>query len=138
MRQIVPFTLWLGHVGDIRDWRVVFDAGIQAIIDLAGNEPPASPPRELVYCRFPLIDGAGNEPRLLEAAVTTLEHFLRHSIPVLVYCSAGLSRSTAVTAAALARTTEQPLDDCLVVVQQTGSVDVPPGLWASLQDDFAT
>lgn len=138
MRQIVPFTLWLGHVGDIRDWRVVFDAGIQAIIDLAGNEPPASPPRELVYCRFPLVDGAGNEPRLLEAAVTTLEHFLRTSIPVLVYCSAGLSRSPAVTAAALARTTGRPLDDCLVVVQKTGSVDVSPGLWASLQRDFAT
>ena len=47
MRQIHPHALWLGHVGDVRDWRAVFDAGIQAIIDLAGNEPPAIPPRDL-------------------------------------------------------------------------------------------
>ena len=69
MRQIVPFALWLGHVGDVRNWHTVFDVGSQAIVDLAGNEPPASPPRDLIYCRFPRVDGAGNAPRLLEAEI---------------------------------------------------------------------
>lgn len=133
MRQISPFALWLGHVGDTRDWRAVFDVGVQAIVDLAGNEPPATPPRELIYCRFPLVDGAGNSAQLLDAAVATLEHFLRTNIPVLVYCSAGLSRSPAVTAAALARKTGQSLDESLAVVQRSGPADVSPGLWASLQ-----
>lgn len=133
MRRISPFALWLGHVGDTRNWRAVFDVGIQAIVDLAGNELPANPPRELIYCRFPLVDGAGNSVDLLEVAVTTLEHFLRANVPVLVYCSAGMSRSPGVTAAALARITEQSLDESLSVVQQTGPVDVSPGLWSSFQ-----
>ena len=133
MRQIPPFALWLGHVGDIRDWREVFNVGIQAIVDLAGNEPPASPPRELIYCRFPLVDGAGNSHRLLESAITTIEYFLRTDVPVLVFCGAGMSRSPALTAAALARTTKQKLEETLAIVQRTGPTDVSPGLWASLQ-----
>ncbi|MCX7420667.1 MAG: dual specificity protein phosphatase family protein [Planctomycetia bacterium] len=138
MRQISPFAVWLGHVGDTRDWRMVFDVGIQAIVDLAGNEPPASPPRDLIYCRFPLVDGAGNSVDLLEAAVTTLEHFIRTNIRVLVYCSAGLSRTPAVAAAALARVTGQSLDESLAIVQRSGSADISPGLWASLQSDLTS
>jgi hypothetical protein len=60
MRSAAGFPLWIGHVGDVRDPRSLFSTGTLAVIDLALNEPPASLPRELVYCRFPLIDGAGN------------------------------------------------------------------------------
>ncbi len=132
MRQIHPHALWLGHVGDVRDWRAVSDVGIQAIVDLAGNEAPAVPPRDLIYHRFPLVDGAGNPDWLLRIACRTVADLLRADIPVLVYCSAGMSRSPAIAAAAIANATKQPLDRALATVRQAGGVDVSPGLWTSL------
>ena len=132
MRQIHPHALWLGHVGDVRDWRAVFDAGIQAIVDLAGNEAPAVPPRELIYHRFPLVDGAGNPDWLLKLACRTVADLLRAGVPMLVYCSAGMSRSPAVTAGAIAIATKQSLDGALATIRQAGEVDVSPGLLTSV------
>ena len=45
------------------------------------NEPLPSLPRELAYCRFPLIDGPGNPSWLVRAAVETVAYLvaLRHS-----------------------------------------------------------
>jgi hypothetical protein len=45
--------------------------------------------RELVYCRFPLVDGAGNPPWLLRAAVETVAGFVRAGVPTLVFCGPG-------------------------------------------------
>jgi len=132
MRQIHPHALWLGHVGDVREWRAVFDAGIQAIVDLAGNESPADPPRDLIYHRFPLVDGAGNSDWLLKLACRTVADLLVANVSVLVYCSAGMSRSPAIAAAAIAVATKQPLDQILAAVQLAGDVDVSPGLWKSI------
>ena len=56
MRQVPGYQLWLGHVGDARDLRTVISTGIMALVDLAVNEPPATVTRDLVYCRFPLLD----------------------------------------------------------------------------------
>src|SRR5688572_25242166 len=47
MNQILDLPLWLGHAGDGRDYRRLLDAGIQAIVQLAAEEPALSPPREL-------------------------------------------------------------------------------------------
>lgn len=59
MHEIIPQQLWIGHAGDARDSRLLLDAGIEAVIDLAFEEAPVAMPREIIYCRFPLIDGAG-------------------------------------------------------------------------------
>ena len=61
MREVIPTKLWIGNALDARDIRSVLDCGIAVIIDLAIEEPPVQFPRDIVYCRFPLIDGAGNE-----------------------------------------------------------------------------
>src|SRR4051812_5105895 len=103
MRQVPGLPLWLGHVGDARDLRGVLSAGIQAVVDLALNEPPVNFTRELVYCRFPLLDGGGNPPWLVRAAVGTLTEFLRSGTPTLLYCSAGMSRTPVIAAAAVVR-----------------------------------
>ncbi len=60
MRRVPGYPLWLGHVGDVRNLTGIHAVGILALIDLAMDEPPAMVTRELVYCRFPLIDGPGN------------------------------------------------------------------------------
>ncbi len=133
MRSVDGFRLWFGHVGDVRDLRALLSTGIQAAVDLALNEPPAVLPRELIYCRFPLIDGVGNPQWLLRAAVDCVAAVLQSDIPTLVYCSAGMSRSPCIAAAAIARIRGCPADEALIWVAKSGTVDVMPGLWAEVK-----
>ena len=61
MYEVLPERLWIGNALDARNPRSLFDAGIAAVVDLAYEEEPAVLPRRMVYCRFPLIDGEGND-----------------------------------------------------------------------------
>jgi hypothetical protein len=127
VRQVAPYPLWIGHAGDARDTRAVLSAGLLAVVDLALNEPPAAVTRELAYCRFPLVDGPGNPPWLLRAAVDTVASLLRSGTPALVACGAGMSRAPAAAATAIAVVTGRPLPECLGLVIG-GACDVSPGL----------
>jgi hypothetical protein len=134
LRKVAGHALGLGHVGDVRDPSILLAAGISAVVDLALNEPPAILPRELVYCRFPLIDGSGNAPALLRTAVETVASLLRSHTPTLVYCGAGMSRSPAVAGAAIALVTGCSLTEGLVVALHSGVNDISPGLWLELTE----
>lgn len=133
MRPIAGFRLWIGNVGDVWEPHELLSTGIRAVIDLALNEPPAVLPRELVYCRFPLIDGTGNPPWLLQAAVSCVANFLRSGTPSLVYCGAGMNRSPCIAAAAIAKVRRCSPDEALMLVAQSRAVDVAPGLWAEVK-----
>ena len=93
MNQIKPYPLWLGHAGDLRDFRSALDEGIQALVELSREEPPTEPPREFIHCRFPLIDGDDNAPEVLRLAILTLTQLLEQKFACLVCCQAGLRRS---------------------------------------------
>ena len=108
MRQIHPHSLWISHARDAQDFKRVFDLGITALVQLAVEEPALQPPRELICCRFPLVDGPGNEPAVLSLAITTLANLLEKKVPTLVTCGAGLSRSPAIAAAALSMVFQEP------------------------------
>lgn len=133
MRQIADYPLWLSNAYEARDLRAIHNAEIKAVIDLALNEPPLAVTRELVYCRFPLIDGTGNPPWLLRAAVQTLVDLLSAQIPTLVFCSAGLSRSPLIAAAAIARLQHSSLHDELLAVLRDAPADVSAGLVADCE-----
>jgi protein-tyrosine phosphatase len=132
MRQISPYPLWLGHVGDVADLRKILDVGITTLVDLALNESPPRLPRDLIYCRFPLLDGAGNPPSLLRFAVRTVATLLADRAPTLIFCSNGMSRSPAVAAAALASFTGRTPLVCLDEIAQGRPHDISPGLWQDL------
>jgi len=87
MREALPAQLWLGNAVDGRDVRQLFQAGVRAVVDLAAEELPASLPREVIYCRFPLIDSAGNSSDVIRLAVSTLVKLLRQRVCTLVCCS---------------------------------------------------
>ncbi len=112
-------------------------AGIAAVVDLAGNEPAAQLARELTYCRFPLVDGEGNPPWLLRAAVDAVAGLLQAKVPTLVCCSAGMSRSLLVAGAAVARLQGRSLAEGLAAVACSGPADVSRGLLADLQRAIA-
>ncbi len=134
MRRIPGYSLWLGHVGDVRDLRGIHAAGIRAVVDLALNEPPAALSRDLVYCRFPLIDGTGNPQWLVRRAVETVAGLLRSETPTLVSCGAGMSRSPCIAGAAIAQVQRCPAAEGLAIAHQSAAADVSPGLWAEVRE----
>jgi hypothetical protein len=129
MHRVANLPLWIGTARDARDIRGVLDAGIEAIVDLAMDEPPVQPTRELVSLRFPIVDGADNPRWVLRAAVEAVAGLLREGVPTLVACSAGASRSPAVAAAAVARWKGLPPEDGLRLI---GRGDVSVALWQSI------
>jgi protein-tyrosine phosphatase len=133
MRRVGEYPLWIGTARDARDLRAVLDAGIEAIVDLAMDEPPVQPTRELVYLRFPLVDGGGNPPWLLSTTVWGVAGLLRAKCPTLVACSAGMSRSVAIAAAAIMGAGLSPGhgsgDEALDLVRGSGPGDLHPQLW---------
>ena len=132
MRRVSNYPLWIGHALDPLDLRAVHAAGIEALIDLAINEPVPQLTRELIYCRFPIVDGSGNCPELLRLAVQTTAKLIRTATPTLIFCSAGMSRSPAIAAAALALATGRPAMDCLAELFVDAPRDLSAALWQDL------
>jgi protein-tyrosine phosphatase len=102
--------------------------GIEAVVELADSEPAAVLPREIVRLRLPLSDGGDNPPWLLRLAVESVATLLRASVPTIVCCAGGLSRSVCVAAAGIARAEGASLDDSLAAVIGSGPADVSPRL----------
>ena len=106
MRKLDGLPLWIGTAHDARDIKGVLNADINVIVDLAMMCEPVKPTRELVYLRFPLFDGEGNPPWLLRAAVNAVQDMISLSVPTLVACDGGMSRSIAIVAAAISNRLE--------------------------------
>jgi len=132
MREIIPNKLWIGNAIEARTPVRLHEVGIQAVVDLAMDEAMAQLSRETVYCRFPLVDGGGNEPATLRAAVDATTSFIRNEVATLVACSAGMSRSPAIVAAALAIVRGVDPSERLRELTANGPRDVAPALWADL------
>ncbi len=129
MRQVLPHLVWIGHAGDGRDCRALLDAGIEAVVQLAVEEPSLQLPRELVYCRLPLVDGPANDGRLLGLAITAVTSPLLSRTPTLVCCGHGMSRSPAIVAAGLSQVHQEDPDHCLKQIAMHVPIDVAPALW---------
>jgi protein-tyrosine phosphatase len=126
------YNLWIGHAGDLADVRGAINAGVCAVVDLALNERPQQLPRDMMYCRFPLVDGAGNDPWMLVTAIDMVATLIKFKVPLLVCCSAGSSRSLAIVSAALGRVEMRRPEDCLKSVSKLAPHDVNPGLWQEI------
>ena len=104
-----------------------------AVVELADSEQLAVLPRELIRLRFPLSDGGDNPPWLLRLAAESVGALIRVGVPVLVCCSAGMSRSVCIAAGAVALAEGLPLDEALNAVVGLGPADVSPGLLVQLR-----
>lgn len=128
--------LWLGHAGDGCDALAIYEKGIEAVMQLAAEEPAAVLPREIASFRIPLLDGGGNDYRRLRTAVWLLSELLLAEVPTLVCCSAGASRSPAIAAFSLARLRNQSPKEALKFIREQRPTDVSPGLWNELLTCF--
>jgi protein-tyrosine phosphatase len=137
MRQVISQRLWIGNARDEHNVSEVLRTGVKAIVDLAMEEAPIRFPRDMLYARLPLLDGTGNSPAVLRAAVHLTATLIAEHVPTLVACGGGLSRSPAIVAAALAVVRKAPLDETLRSLALDRPHDVSPGLWAEIHDAFA-
>lgn len=133
MREVLPNVLWIGNAIEARDVSGVLLHGIQAVVDLAIEEKPAAFPRDILYCRVPLNDGAGNRPEFLRTAVEVAMQLIATKCPTLICCGAGMSRSPAVAAMAIARLRREPAEKVLLEIAKNGPHDVSPLLWDELR-----
>ena len=133
MRAIIPELLWIGNAFDARDVQGALSLGIRAVVDLAAGESPLQYPRDISLCRLPLHDGTGNDPAVLQLAVFATAELIRSRVPTLVACSAGMSRSLAIVAAALAVVERQPPDEVLAKIAADGPHDVSGALWEEVK-----
>jgi protein-tyrosine phosphatase len=132
MDQIGPHRLWVGHAGDGRNYEQLFAIGIEAVVQVAIEEEPLVVPRELVYLRFPVVDGGGNRTQVLRSAVTAVSTLIVDQIPTLVCCGAGMSRSPAIAAAGLAFAYRISPESCLNEVARYRRGDVSAGFWSEI------
>jgi hypothetical protein len=137
MNQIVPYDLWVGHAGDARGFKELFDLGIQAVVQIAAEEAPLQPPRDLIVCRFPLDDGSGNRPEIVGLAARCVATLVKSDTPTLVCCGAGMSRSPAIAAAALYLLRHGSLEECLLAVTRLHPADVSPAFWKDVRSVMA-
>ncbi|WDI40410.1 VOC family protein [Bremerella sp. P1] len=128
MREIIPGTLWIANALQARDIRSTLAPGVTAIIDLAIEEPPISFPRDILYCRFPLLDGTGNSHQMLRACIDTVARLIEANRPTVIACSAGMSRSPIIAAAAIAQIKGLSLETSILKLTKTGPHDVSPAL----------
>jgi protein-tyrosine phosphatase len=132
MRPVLNHPLFIGNALDARDLKQLYDREIAAVIDLALEVRPAQLGREIIYCRFPLVDGAGNQPSTLCVAVAMTARLLRDRTATLVACGAGMSRSPAVVAMALAQLNGTHPEDELQALVAGHPHDVSPLFWDEL------
>ncbi len=133
MHEAIRSQLWLGTAADARDIKSVLDRRIVVVIDLAMEEPTIHFPRDIVYCRIPLVDGDGNRPEIIRAAVDLTASFIESGVPTLVACSDGMSRSPIIVAAALAEIDEMTMEEALEAITAGVAHDVSTSLWAEVK-----
>ena len=137
MRKIEPYSLWVGSIVDGWNLRELHNTGVRAIVDLASNEAPIKLTRDLTYCRFPIVDGLGNDRTTLRVAIDTLTALVQADVPTLVFCSAGMSRSPLIAAAVVSRMSGQPLVDCVSQITTGHAHDVGAALICDVQEALA-
>jgi len=136
MTQVQPYLLWVGHAGEGRDVRNLYAKEIRAVVQLAIEERSLELPREIILCRFPLVDGCGNDAALLSAAICSTAVLVAREVPALVCCGAGMSRSPAIAAAALSMAKSMPPEEALEIVSRHCPTDVLPGLWREIVENI--
>lgn len=133
MRRVHPHQLWIGHSLSTRDAALLRAEGIRALVDVAGNPPPAGLTADFQYQRIPIADGSENSAETLRHAIQLVAALIRDGVPVMVACAAGMSRSPSIAAAGLALATGIHADECLRLVTQDAPSNVSPSLWAAIR-----
>lgn len=129
MIELAAHRLWLGNRQEMQDWTTLHEAEIDALVDLAGNEPSLAPPRDFLYFRFPLSDDDSNPAWLVNLTHQTVLSLLDQQVNTMIACGVGKSRTPVMAVAAIAKRTKKPFDSVLKDLSREMPLDVSPALW---------
>ncbi len=73
---------------------------------------------------------------IIETAIRCVVSVIEHDIKTLVACGAGMSRSPAIAAAAMAIVAQRPPDNCLNEITTNAPHDVSPILWTRVKQVY--
>ncbi|MEZ5941053.1 MAG: hypothetical protein R3C18_06660 [Planctomycetaceae bacterium] len=132
MHKIPSFPLWIGDTNDGRDHKVLAKCGVQAVLQLAGEEPALELPLDVLQFRIPILDSVGNISHRLILASNLLTTLLANDMTTLVCCSEGNGRSLAIATCAIGQMNGQTPFDCLKFVQENHATNISAGLWNDL------
>jgi hypothetical protein len=115
-------------IGNAEDARAAinsdFDATLNLAIDLdIQDNLDCVVVRRLKRHKVGLVDGPGNPPLRMVAALLLLHTIVESGVTVLVHCQAGMSRSVMVVAAYLDMVGASSLDDALAKIMPLRKVD---------------
>ena len=103
MRKVTGFPLWLGHAGDVRDPAAVLEAGISAVVCVAGSEPvPSLPAQAASIAAFRWSTAPTIQSGFCERRSRRWRGCCAPGLPHCCTVRAGISRSPAVAGAAIA------------------------------------
>jgi protein-tyrosine phosphatase len=112
MNRIEP-GLHLGDIMDARNHAAFERRDVAAVLNVSRSRPDEPYPEDVAVHHVPLVDGATNVYGDFAEAVDTLRELLASERTVFVHCGAGVSRSVAVTTAALAARDGRSPDEAL-------------------------
>ncbi len=126
---MITFVTTKIAIGDADDARAAtaqdFEASLNVAVDLDIEDPPSDDSSRLHIRRHKigLVDGRGNDPLTMAAALLLLHSLVNNGKKVLVHCHAGQSRSVMVVAMYCDLTGISPIDDSLKKILKLRKVD---------------
>jgi hypothetical protein len=133
IRNVLPDLLWIGNCADGRDIDGLRSLGIEAVVDLAAEEPSAKLARDFFYFRIPLVDGGDNSDKVIRLAVETARLSVQATLRTMICCSAGLSRSPLVAAAIVSLARGDSIESALREIGHLGPLDPSSQLLSHLK-----
>ncbi len=115
----------IGDRHEAGNFNLLMELKIDAVLNVAydldisyyDQVPPSHHKFQVEYQKVGMIDGYGNQPTALIAAVCMLDELLGRHRTVLVHCHAGVSRSSTVVATYLTHKSGISFDDAIEFVR---------------------
>jgi atypical dual specificity phosphatase len=110
--------VYVGDIDDAGNAEWLRDGSPTAVLKLTHGDPETPYPDAVTVREVSMIDGPQNDYEDFETAAETLLELLADDHVVFVHCTAGVSRSGSVVAAALAPRRETSVEDAVEFVQE--------------------
>lgn len=117
--------LYVGTSQDAGSQSLLHTHDIDTVVSLTYADPDGTVPQDIELQSIPMMDGPRNDPDEFDRAVTAVFDSHRKGNRVLVHCSAGASRSVAVTAVVVALVEECDIERAFQMVSDSRAVADP-------------